>query len=74
MVEMIDVKEKLPEIECIVAVMLKDGSSKYRHYNPDGSTRFPSGFSYIKGAISWRDKNVISWRYLENNEKYNLLY
>lgn len=69
---MISVKEKLPDMECVVAVTLKDGTNKYRHYNPDGSIRFPSGFSYIDGILSWRDKNVVSWRYLENNEKYNL--
>lgn len=72
MSEMISINERLPEKECVVAVTLKDCSKKYRHYNPNGSVRFPSGFSYIHGSFSWRDNDVVSWRYLKNDEKYNL--
>ena len=72
MSEMISINEKLPERECVVAVTLTDGSIKYRYYNPKASIRYPFGFSYINGALSWRDKNVISWRYIKNDEKYNL--
>ena len=61
------VKDELPKKEGWVITKCEKGIEK-RYFNPVLTTRFPKGFSYIEGVLSWRDDTVTHWLKQESKE------
>ena len=57
----VSVKERLPQKAGWLKARRTNGSEENFYFNPVLTTRFPKGFSQIKGAFSWRQDDVIEW-------------
>ena len=61
MSEWVSVKERLPQKAGWLKARRTNGSEEKFYFNPVLTTRFPQGFSQIKGVLSWRQDDVMEW-------------